>query len=181
MAYTKRDIINRAFEEIGMGDKFPDFDRLHSLLRYDMNTGKLFWKFATSNRVKVGDEAGTIYKNGYKYVSVDGHRILAHRLIFFMLSGFWPDGQVDHRDNDRLNNKIENLRACSPKQNAENKKHPQSNNSFGVLGVSPSRGKFRAQIQVNGKNQFLGRYETLDKAQAVYLSAKKSLHEGYVQ
>ena len=164
-----------------MGDKFPDFDRLHSLLRYDMNTGKLFWNFATSNRVKVGDEAGTIYKNGYKYVSVDGHRILAHRLIFFMIIGVWPDGQVDHRDNNRLNNRIENLRSCSPRENAENKKNPQSNNAVGVLGVSVSRGRFLAQIQAQGKNQFLGRYKTLDEAQAVYLIAKKSIHEGYVQ
>jgi hypothetical protein len=164
-----------------MGDKFPDFDRLHLLLRYDMKTGKLFWKFAASNRVKVGDEAGTIAKVGYKYVSVDGHRILAHRLIFFMQNGVWPDGQIDHQDNNRLNNRIENLRVCSPRENAENKRHPQSNNAVGVLGVSPSRGKFKAQIQVDGKNQFLGRYETLDKAQAAYLSAKKSLHEGYVQ
>lgn len=164
-----------------MADGFPDFDRLHSLLRYDDQTGKLFWKCVTSNRVKVDDEAGTVGKNGYKYVCIDGCRFLAHRLVFFMKNGLWPNGQIDHMDNDKLNNKIENLRDCAAKENAENKKTPQKNNSVGVLGVSPSRKKFKAQIQVDGKNKFLGRYETISEAKAAYIDAKKSLHAGYVQ
>lgn len=164
-----------------MSDHFPSLARVHELLRYDPETGKLFWKVSTSNRVKMGSEAGTIAKIGYRYVSIDGYRFLAHRLIFFMQNGEWPSGPIDHMDNDRLNNRFENLRECDRTINAENKRFPQSNNVIGVLGVSPSRGKFKAQIQVAGKNQFIGRFDSVESAQKAYLDAKSKLHKGFAK
>ena len=164
-----------------MSDNFPSLSRVHDLLRYEPETGKLFWKVSTSNRAKVGNEAGTIAKVGYRYLSIDGHRVLAHRLIFFMQNGVWPTQSIDHMDNDRLNNRWSNLRECSRTVNAENKRFAQSNNALGVLGVSPSRGKFKAQIQVAGKNQFIGRYDSIEEAQKAYLDAKSKLHKGFAK
>lgn len=163
-----------------MTDNFPSLSRVHELLRYEPETGKLFWKISTSNRVSAGSEAGTISKIGYRYVSIDGYRTLAHRLIFFMQNGSWPIEAIDHMDNDRLNNRWANLRECSRTVNAENKRYAQSNNAIGVLGVSVSRGKFKAQIQVAGKNKFIGRFNSVEEASSAYLDAKRRLHKGFV-
>lgn len=164
-----------------MSDNFPSLSRIHELLRYEPETGKLFWKISTSNRVRAGSEAGTISKIGYRYVSIDGHRALAHRLIFFMQNGVWPSESIDHMDNDRLNNRWSNLRECNRTVNAENKKSALSNNKLGILGVSPSRGRFKAQIQVSGKNKFIGRYDSVEEAQKAYLDAKSKLHKGFAK
>jgi hypothetical protein len=47
-----------------------------------------------------------------------------------------------------------------------------------LLGVSANRGKWKAQITNNGKQQFLGRFATPEQAYEEYLSAKKRIHEG---
>jgi hypothetical protein len=163
-----------------MSDNFPTLSKVHELLRYEPETGKLFWKVSTSNRVKVGSEAGTIAKIGYRYVKIDGHRLLAHRLIFFIKNGEWPKQDIDHMDGDRLNNSWDNLRECSRQINNENKRNASRNSFTGVLGVSPSRGKFHAQIQTAGKNKSLGRFKTIEEAKSVYLTAKAKLHKGFV-
>jgi hypothetical protein len=163
-----------------MTDNFPTLTRVHEVLRYEPETGKLFWKLSNSNRIKIGSEAGTIAKVGYRYVSIDGHRLLAHRLIFFMQNGEWPKQDIDHMDGDRLNNRWSNLRECSRQMNTENRRNAQLNSLTRVLGVSPSRGIFRAQIQVDGKNKYLGRFKTLEEAQSAYLAAKSKLHKGFV-
>lgn len=157
-----------------------DSATINALLSYDPETGRLFWLSRNSNRTKIGDEAGTLAGNGYRYVSICGHRVLVHRLIFFIQTGAWPTGIIDHKDCDPLNNRWSNLRDCNHKTNAENKQNPQSNNRLGVLGVSLSRGKFKAQIQVNKKNKCIGRFDTIEDAEEAYLSAKRNLHEGYI-
>jgi hypothetical protein len=156
------------------------FDRAHELLRYEPETGKLFWRVATSNRVKAGAEAGALGGPGYRYLMVETERFLAHRLIFFMQTGRWPIGDVDHMDGNRVNNAWANLRECDRKTNMENRKAPSSKSRTGVLGVSLSRGRFKAQIASGGKNRCLGRFDTVQEAQEAYLKAKALVHAGYV-
>ena len=158
--------------------QLPTFERVHELLRYEAEAGKLFWKKSNSNRIKVGGEAGSVASNGYRYVGIDGKLLLAHRVVFFMQSGKWPSGDIDHKDGDRLNNAWDNLRECNRRTNNENRKRPTG--AVPVLGVSISRGRYKAQIQVDGRNMGLGRYNTINDAEAAYLSAKRRMHEGYV-
>lgn len=52
------------------------FERANELLRYEPSSGKLFWKKTTTNRVKVGDEAGSFCKStGYTNVFIDGRGV----------------------------------------------------------------------------------------------------------
>ncbi len=103
----------------------------HERFNYDPETGLLTWKTPRSNRVKVGDIAGSIatthigkpYERRYLRVHTMEGLLLAHRIIFEMMTGKpMPEGKhIDHRDNDGLNNKWENLRLCSRSQNMGNR------------------------------------------------------------
>lgn len=152
--------------------------RLKEVLSYDPESGHFFWLNPASNRVRRGDCAGTLGLNGYIYIGVDGKRYLAHRLAMFYMEGCMPADMVDHINGISTDNRNCNLRHASVTVNNENRRGAQANNSIGVLGVSPSRGKFKAQIQVSGNNLFLGRFSTIESAQAAYIEARRALHEG---
>jgi len=89
-----------------------------------------------------------------------------------------PDGMlVDHKNGDTLDNRRSNLRLATRQQNNCNSSM-QRRNTSGFKGVSwsTSSKKWKAQIQVNGKNKYLGVFETREKAHEVYASAAHELH-----
>lgn len=65
---------------------------------------------------------------------------------------------VDHKDHNGLNNQKNNIRLCTNSQNQKNKK-PRGTSMY--LGVSYSniRMKWVAQININGKQKGLGRFD----------------------
>ena len=85
---------------------------IQKVLRYCPTTGLLFWK-ATAGRAKAGAEAGNLTHHGYRRVGVLGRYFLAHRIAWLLCTGRWPVGLLDHRDQDKLNNRFENLRRCT--------------------------------------------------------------------
>jgi len=90
-----------------------------SLFTYDAATGELFWKVTVGNNVKVGSRAG--YLNGgnkYWYVKVNNISYSLHRVIYTMLKGPIAPGKViNHLDENKSNNKIDNLEAVTPADN----------------------------------------------------------------
>lgn len=132
--------------------------RVKDLFEYDREAGRLFWKVATSNRVKIGMEAGTIKSsNGYRSVMIDGKLHLVHRLIFLIEHGYLPK-YIDHKDGNPQNNHISNLRECSQRENTRNASKKSSNTS-GVVGVcwNKATGKWLAQCaDRNGIKTYLG-------------------------
>lgn len=92
---------------------------------------------------------------------------LIHRLIALH---FKPNPEnkptVDHKDGNRLNNNIDNLRWATRSQQSMNK-NIQSNNTSGFVGVHKRRDKWRAQIKINGKQKHLGLFDTPEEASAV--------------
>ena len=89
---------------------------LVSLLHYDELTGVFTWR---SNRPKVraGDVAGTRSSHDYWQISIRDKVYSAHRLAWFYVHGTWPSRVIDHIDGDRMNNRIDNLRDVSTKEN----------------------------------------------------------------
>ena len=147
---------------------------------FDYSDGKLYWKIAKSRCVRVGEEAGCIDKStGYVKVSLDGKSYGAHRLIFLMHHGYLPKN-VDHDNLNRSDNRIENLRAATVANNAQNSKRP-SNNTSGVKGVSWHKkiGKYLAYVTVNGKRVLLGYYADLDDAKQSVMKAREFYHEEF--
>lgn len=159
-------------------------ERLREVLHYDPETGVFTWKARTSNRVKVGDEVGFTLTRGYVGTMLDGRRYKLHRLAWLYVYGVWPDGDIDHKDGIKDNNRISNLRVVDMSTNQQNLKQARSNSTSGLLGVHKTvagrHGKkiWMARIKANGKTTCLGYFENPTEAHQVYLAAKRKLHEG---
>lgn len=92
-----------------------------------------------------------------------------------------PDGMVvDHINHNTLDNRKENLRICTLKENARNKSY-SSNNTSGKIGVywKSSRQKWVAQIKIDGKVKHLGIFKNYDDAVKCRLSAEKEYFGEY--
>lgn len=153
-------------------------ERARELFSYDPETGELRWRVARGSRTFPGDLAGTIRPDGYVQVRVDGVFHLGHRLVWLILTGNWPVQFIDHINGSRRDNRRTNLRDVSRKCNQENHRRARAGSSTGVMGVNPSRGRFKARITVGGVESFLGRYATPEEAHQAYLTAKRQLHAG---
>jgi hypothetical protein len=101
----------------------------------------------------------------------------AHRIIWEMHN--WPipsNKEIDHFDNNRLNNKIGNLRCCGRNQNAQNKSLAK-NNISGITGISwqAKSQKWIANITVKRKRKYLGIFSDLNDAIAARKKAEQDL------
>lgn len=152
------------------------------LFEYDAAEGRLFWKVAKARSVKIGQEAGTIGSNGYRSVKIDGRLYLTHRLVFLIETGHLPEF-IDHKDRDKLNNRIENLRECSRSENMQNVSKKSSNTS-GVVGVSwdKSANKWRARCHDrNGIEAHLGLFENKHFAGDVVRKFRLEHHQEFAK
>jgi hypothetical protein len=151
---------------------------MNTKLNYDPNTGVFTWAISSARRIQVGARAGCLDKAGYIQIRIDGKIHRAHRLAWFFVHGVYPADQIDHINGVRDDNRISNLRIATHGENQQNR-GKQKNNTSGYLGVSwhKHRGKFSAQIQVNGKQKNLGYFDDPDEAHQAYVTAKADLHQ----
>lgn len=150
-------------------------------LDYNPDTGVFTRKVSRfQGKGKAGSVAGYVNPSGYRRIMVNNRGMWAHRLAWVISTGSWPEGEVDHINGERDDNRLANLRACTHAENRQNMRRPQRNSTSGVLGVSfdKSRGKWCAKIKVKaeGRNRTIGRYATLELASAAYLAAKAKMH-----
>lgn len=147
-----------------------DAMRLREILDYDRETGVFRWRIKPSLRVDVGSVAGSACPSGYLSISVDGTRHRAHRLAWLHVHGEWPRGEIDHRDRDRANNSISNLRVASRSENQRNSAL-YSNSRSGLRGVTLTRsGKYAAHMKVDGRKKHIGSFETAEEAASAYVA-----------
>lgn len=123
-----------------------------------------------------GNAKGSLHSNGYLYIQVLNKRYLAHRLAWLLHYGELPATSLDHKDGDKSNNKIDNLRLATTAENNQNLVKARVTSTTGFLGVQPKRGKFDAMITVNRKRKWLGTFNTPEEAHECYLKAKRELH-----
>lgn len=166
----------------------PDIDTLHQLLRYEPDTGKLFWKERDDvrpgwNTRWAGKEAFTANDgHGYKMGRISYTIFRAHRVIMAMVNGEWPAHEVDHINGDRADNRRKNLRLVTRTENGRNTRKPAHNTSK-VVGVSwhKASGKWRASIKTNGMGKHLGVFPRKADAIAARKAAEAELgfHENH--
>lgn len=163
-----------------MDKKILTAERVKELLDYDPNTGNFYRKTTITNGINIRNVAGCLIKKGYIQIGIDRQQYLAHRLAWLVETGSFPNGQIDHINCIKTDNRIANLRCVSNSVNQQNKNKASKNSSSGFLGVSwmTKAKKWRSQIQVNKKVIYLGLFEDKEKAHNAYVQAKRFLHEG---
>jgi hypothetical protein len=122
---------------------------------------------------KLYKEVGCADTVDYKRISIGGINYLLHRVIFFLCHGYEPD-VVDHIDRDRSNNSIENLRAATKSQNAQNCRI-RSDNTSGFRNVNWHRQKRKWQVTLtlNGKRKSYGLFDDKEEAGRVAQEARE--------
>lgn len=137
----------------------------------------------TNNKlsVKVDDEDYSnlvqwnwLIEYGYAQRLVKGIRIRMHREIMNATKGKY----IDHINGDKLDNRKENLRFCTQRENSKNVKVERKNNTSGYKGVAwkKQNKKWRASIFLNYKNIHIGYYDTKEKAALAYNEAAIKYH-----
>lgn len=177
----------------------PDALILRAVLRYEPETGKLFWlaravetftegsqgrahSAAIWNGQNAGREAFTsLSSSGYRRGTVLGVHYVAHRIAWKIVTGDDPD-EIDHIDGNRSNNAWTNLRAVDRTSNLRNMSRSRRNTS-GVLGVSMNKygTRWRAYAWDGTKQVRLGEFANKeDAAQARRLwSIVNGYHSGH--
>lgn len=160
----------------------PSPDVLRQLLRYEPETGRLFWKerdikwfadggYSAQRRMAVWNSAfsnkeafTSFHRKGYKKGQIFEKQYLAHRVIWVIAHGAWPR-QIDHINGDPADNRLTNLRSVTSQENQQNMSRAR-NNTSGCTGVTwdQAREKWIAQIQNGGRNVHLGRFSDRDEA-----------------
>ena len=110
--------------------------------------------------------------NIYAQMQVGKKKYSLHRFILGLTD---PQVLVDHINGDSLDNRRENLRACTAAENTRNRA-PLRKNATGFKGVSrTASGKFLAEIKKHKKRYRLGRFKTAGEAARAYDAKAKEL------
>lgn len=150
--------------------EYPSQDEL--FFNFVYMDGALYWLYQNEigHKKDMNNPVGSICsKQGHKQIYFNKKQYLVHRLIWIYHYGDIPDEMyVDHIDGDANNNKIENLRLATHKQNLNNIKRIRKNNTSGIPGVSWNKTdkRWRANIKkYSGKptnRNFVNKWEAYE-------------------
>ncbi len=130
---------------------------------------------------------GSFDKKGYNLVGLklNGKRTIykIHRLVAtYFCENENKYEQVDHKDNNKINNHYKNLRWVTPSQNNRNKlkKEGTSSKYLGVLYHKRDK-KWTSQISINYKKKHLGYFDTEEEASQAFRAyiAENNLQDFY--
>ena len=144
-----------------------DQETVKNLFYYDAESGRLLWRNGNGRNVKPWQEAKAPNGHGYYTAKIKGKSYLAHRLAWLYVHGSLPDGDLDHKNRVRNDNRLCNLRQVSRTDNCQNISLP-SHNKSGHIGVSwiKSHQSWTVYIKVDKKNKWLGYFKDLGEAVA---------------
>jgi hypothetical protein len=112
--------------------------------------------------------------DGYRSGNIDGKGYFAHRVIWTMVTGAWPDWEIDHINGDRADNRWVNLRAASRSQNSMNRASRRGASLF--TGVTARHGRWEARIGLHRKRIHIGSFASEAEAARAYDAAALKLH-----
>lgn len=146
-------------------------ERLRELFDYDAATGTLTRRAATKG-YHGGRTIGRVNDRGYLITTIEGKTYKVHRLVWLYHHGEYV--LIDHVDRKHMNNRIENLRPATQRQNTWNQGTTKDRPYKGVTFCKYT-GRWRAQIQSDGTHHCLGRHDTPEQAALAYNDAAARL------
>lgn len=126
--------------------------------------------YVNGKLIRNNREVGWTDTNGYRYFTYKGSRYLVHRVVWYLHKGHWPTHHIDHINQDRLDNRIENLRDVTRSVNLRNQKK--------IRGFYHDGVGYRVTISVDNRTVYLGRFRSKTMARKVYLKAKQESENG---
>lgn len=154
-------------------------DRIKKVLTYDPISGVLLWNRGICIKgVLPGSRAGHLKKTGYRGIRLFGELYLEHRLIWFMQTGAFPTGEIDHINQDRSDNSWANLREVTRSENSRNRsRNPHSKLGEHGIWFNSRTNKYVAEITVGGKKVYQKSFADID--QAISERKLKSIELGF--
>lgn len=147
---------------------------VRSILKYE--NGTLYWRVKKSSNTKLDKPITSKESGGYIQVRIDGIAYLAHRIIFLYHNGYLPFF-IDHKNGNRQDNRIENLREASKNENAMNRE--TKNKSFKNVYFHKPTKKYQVSLRINGKNKSFGYFPDLETAVKVAKDARNKHHKEF--
>lgn len=157
-------------------DKQLPVSYLRECFDYNPESGELIWKIRPTSHFRgyestdggfntkySGKVAGSVMARGYIWLTLDGESHFSHRIAWAIYHGAYPDGQIDHINGIRTDNRIANLIEVSARDNSRNRKKPKTNTS-GHIGVCKRGNSFRAYINGESGREWLGTFPSIDEA-----------------
>jgi hypothetical protein len=148
--------------------ELPSIDDLRKRLGYNPETGDII-SIATGKKVFTN-----VHHSGYLKGYALGKTMTAHRVAMALQLGYWPQGEIDHINGNKRDNRACNLRVVTKSENQRNSKR-RSDNKSGHAGVCKKGKRWIAYINKNGKRTYLGGFSNVDDA----VNARKAAQEKF--
>lgn len=155
--------------------ELPPVEWLREHLDYNPDTGVITLKKKWGTmRVRVGDAMGEgKLVHGYKRIKLKGVTYGAHRIAHALHHGQDPyPYDIDHKDQNKTNNRITNLRKVTRKQNNCNR--PERESKTGHTGITYRTRRKKAWM-VTCNRIYIGSYATLEEALTARADAERKM------
>lgn len=139
-------------------------DLIKDAFSYDPVTGEVHGQRKKSLGYMIGP---------YSHVALGRKDIRRSRIAFVLMTGDWPKGLVDHVNGDTGDDRWENLREASHRQNGANRK-AWGRSRF--LGVWPKGSKWESAIKTRDGVKRVGNFSREENAALAYNFAALKYH-----
>lgn len=152
-----------------------NLERINAL--FELVNGVLVNKVSRGS-VKKGAIAGYITEDGYRRVCVDGKYLYVHVIVWKLHGNEIPEGYIlDHKDGDRQNNVITNLRLATHTTNQYNKfRQKDGTSKYKGVWYDAKKNVWKASIRLPKERIYLGQYSTELEAAEAYDFVAKEIH-----
>jgi uncharacterized ubiquitin-like protein YukD len=162
-------------------------DFLKQNIFYDSAAEILIWKEnhlkSPQWNAKYSNKKVSCPKNdkGYHLIKLkyNGKRynLTVHRVIWALIKNEWPSHTIDHKDNNKSNNKIENLRIATVGENNKNKPSTKNSTSkYKGITWKLKENKWYVAVKVDGKSKHFGIFDDEIAAAIAYNETAKKCH-----